>query len=175
MITNASSGKENRCLFVTSPSIKNATAQFLRLLHRFKGAPHRGVPFFVRDAGSCREPCFLAGHRLLVCRGGRLPAGSDGRTGAFRSLSRPASLCFRPWVSVSGGAGVPGGADRLGQWCPYRDFPLSCPSSGFVRANGFQGKFEKIPGTCNVPGIRSVCRSRFILRSLCRCRGNLLP
>ena len=78
-------------------------------------------------------------------------------------------------VSVSGGAGVPGGADRLGQWCPYRDFPLSCPSSGFVRANGFQGKFEKIPGTCNVPGIRSVCRSRFISRSLCRCQGNPRP
>lgn len=111
------------------------------------------VPFFVRDAGACRQPCFLAGYRLLVCRGGRLPAGSDGRTWAFRSRRRPASLCFRPWVSVSGGAGVPGGADRLGQWCPYRDFPLSCPSSGFVRANGFQGKFEKIPGTCNVPGI----------------------
>ena len=123
------------------------------------------VPFFVRDAGACRQPCFLAGYRLLVCRGGRLPAGSDGRTWAFRSRRRPASLCFRPWVSVSGGAGVPGGADRLGQWCPYRDFPLSCPSSGFVRANGFQGKFEKIPGTCNVPGIRSVCRSRFISRS----------
>lgn len=46
MITNASSGKENRCLFVTSPSIKNATAQFLRLLHRFKGAPHREAALF---------------------------------------------------------------------------------------------------------------------------------
>ena len=168
----------NRFLTSGTISLKHYLRAFYTLLPLscfFKDNPCGVVPFFVRDAGACRQPCFLAGYRLLVCRGGRLPAGSDGRTWAFRSRRRPASLCFRPWVSVSGGAGVPGGADRLGQWCPYRDFPLSCPSSGFVRANGFQGKFEKIPGTCNVPGIRSVCRSRFISRSLCRCQGNPRP
>ena len=52
-----------------------------------KGTTHNGVvPFFVRDAGACREPCFLAGYRLLVCWGGRLLAGSDGRTGVFDPL-----------------------------------------------------------------------------------------